>query len=209
MKSEINLIESFGRYKKYVWVFILVFIVVFIAGAIFIKLHPEETKYISRSKFEIINGENILYLYQGVYRRITTFDDMASVLRSNEVLNEVVTANDIDTSLNEFRQNIDLYENSSNIYTLEFLYPDKSKGEEINLSLIDSYFNSIYTRLHPEHVDLFDVEVLQQPESRVISSRVVNKIVSVLLFSIFCGIMGIIIIEVIKRVTKRFKNKYK
>ena len=202
MDLKINLISSLKTYKKYIWVFIPVFLFVFIGGLVFIKLNPDETKYISSSKFEIINGDITLNLYRGVYHHITTFDDMASVLRSNEVLREVIKENDIDTGLDDFRQNIDLYEDSKFVYILELIYPDKLEGEKINLSIINNYLEIIKSRLHPEHIELFDVKVLQNPVTRVMSSRIIYKIIAVFLFGIFCGIIIILGVEIIRRIKK-------
>lgn len=198
MDRQVNLIDSLKKYKKYLWIFIAVVLIVFISGLMFIKLLPVEEKFISSSKFEVINGENTYNLYLGVYHRITTFDDVASVLRSNEVLREVIKENDIIVDINEFRQNIDLYQESKYVYILEFIHSDKREGEAVNLSIINNYLKIIESRMDNDNRELFDVKVLQDPISKIMDKRIVIKILAAFLFSIFCGIIissGIIFIK--------------
>jgi len=209
MDRQVNLLDSLKKYKKYLWIFIAVVLIVFISGLMFIKLLPFEEKFISSSKFEVINGENTYNLYLGVYHRITTFDDVASVLRSNEVLREVIKENDIIVDINEFRQSINLYQESKYVYILEFIYSDKREGEAVNLSIINNYLEIIESRMDNDNSGLFDVKVLQGPVSRVMDKRIAMKVLAAFLFSIFCGIIinsGIIFI---KRCIDSFSIKQK
>ena len=194
MRREINLIDSFKRYRKYLWIFIGVFLVVFIGGILFINVIPGEEKYISSSKFEVINGENAINLYQGVYHRITTFRDVASTLRSNEVLREVIKDTGLAIDLDKLRQDIDLYQESKYVYILEFVFSDKILGEETNLSIIDNYLEVIESRMDDDNRELFDVKVIQDPVSKMISSRRLYKTAAVFLFSIFCAIIVVSVI---------------
>lgn len=209
MDQQVNLIDSLKKYKRYLWIFIAVVLIVFIGGLMLVKLLPVEEKFVSSSKFEVINGENTYNLYLGVYHRITTFDDVASVLRSNEVLREVIKENDLIVDINEFRQNIDLYQEGKYVYILEFIYPDKIEGEVINLSIINNYLKIIEGRMDNDNKQLFDVKVLQNPVSRVTSTRMVIKMLAAFLFSLFCGIIVVSGIIIIKKGVSSFGVKFR
>lgn len=209
MDRQVNLIDLLKKYKKYLWIFIVIVLIVFISGLMFIKLLPVEEKFVSSSKFEVINGENTYNLYLGVYHRITTFDDVASVLRSNEALREVIKKNDLIVDINEFRQNIDLYQESKYVYILEFIYPDKIEGEAVNLSIINNYLKIIESRMDNDNKQLFDVKVLQNPVSRIMSTRIVIKTLAAFLFSLFCGIIVCLGIIFTKRCIGSFSVKLK
>ncbi len=198
MNEQVNLIDSLKRYKRYLWIFIIVVLLVFIGGSLLIIFLPAEEKYISSSKFEVINGENTYNLYLGVYHKITTFDDVASVLRSNEVLREVIKENNLTININELRQSIDLYQESEHIYTLEFISTNEKKGEEVNLSIINNYLETIESRMDNDNKQLFDIKILQDPISRIMDKRIAVKMLAAFLFSVFCGIIlnsGIIFIK--------------
>lgn len=198
MNQRIDLVDSFKKNKRYFWIFAASVLMVFICGLLLIRFLPIEEKYISSSRFEVINGENTYNLYLGVYHRITTLDDVASVLRSNEVLREVIKENNLDSDINDLRQDIDLYQESKYVYVLEFIYLDKMKGDVINLSIISNYLKVIESRMDNDNRQLFDVKVLQRPISRVMDKRIALKVVAAFLFSIFCGIIlnsGIIFIN--------------
>jgi len=199
MSQKIDLIDSFRRYKKYLWIFIGIFLVVFAGGIVFTEVYKGEERYISSSKFEVINGGDTFNLYQGVYHKITTFDDVASVLRSNEVLREVIRENNLITDINEFRQNIDLYQESKNVYILEFVFSDKILSEKINLSIIDNYLEIIESRMDNDNKELFDVKVIQYPASKVANSRILYKVAAAFLFGMFCAIIIVSGIEIIKK----------
>ncbi|MBE3092215.1 MAG: hypothetical protein IMZ60_04875 [Actinobacteria bacterium] len=198
MNHQINLIDSLRKYKRYLWIFIAVVLLVFIGGLLLIKFLPVEEKFISSSKFEVVNGENTYNLYLGVYHRITAFEDVASVLRSNELLREVIKENNLTIDMNEFRQNIDLYQEAEHIYTLELVNMDKEEGEAVNLSIINNYLKIIESRMDNDNRGLFDVKVLQDPVSKIMDKRIAIRMMAAFLFSIFCGIIinsGIIFIK--------------
>ena len=206
MEKGIDLKRYFKRNKIYLWIFIGVAIVVFISGLVFINKFPEEKKYVSRSRFEIVNGEKTLYLYLGIVNKITTLDDVASVLRSNDVLVKTMEEEDVYRSLEDFRQDIDLYrEGNSNVYNLEYIYTEGINGGSINLSIINNYLTVIESRMVPESKELFDVKVLDYPKSNIMDQRTYYRVLSVFLFSIFCGIIVVSVIEIIKRAVKKTK----
>ena len=78
--SNLNLIIIFKKNKIHIWIFLAVFILVFSGSIFYIKTHPDKTMYISQSEFKVINGEKTLNLYLGTYNRITTIDDVATVV---------------------------------------------------------------------------------------------------------------------------------
>ena len=205
MKDEIDLVKVIKNNRKIVWACIAVFITILIAGIFLIRVFPTEKNYISSSEFKIINGEESINLYQGVYHKITTFDDVASVLRSNEVLVEVIRENNIDIPLKDFRQDIDIYEIGDMLFKLELIFPDKTKGEKINLSLIHAYLELIESRMDNDNKELFDIEILRHSDSREMGSRFIYKMIAVFLFGLFCVIIVVLITRVIKLVVK---NKY-
>ena len=203
MSGEIDLVKVIKDNRKVVWTCIAVFVTVLIAGIFLIRAFPVEKRYVSSSEFKIINGEESLNLYQGIYHRITTFDDVASVLRSNVVLNEVIEKNNIDILLKDFRQDIDLYETGEMSFMLEFIYPDIVEGEKINLSLIQAYLEIIESRMDNDNKELFDIEILRYPDSREMDSRFIYKMIAVFLFGLFCVIIVVLITRVIKLVVKK------
>lgn len=203
MKNEIDLVKVIKNNRKIVWACIAVFIIVFITGIFLVRLLPEEMRYISSSEFEVINGEESLNLYQGVYHHITTFDDVASVLRSNEVLEKVIGENDIDILLKDFRQDIDLYEIGEMTFRLELIYPDKIGGEIINLALVHTYLELIESRMDNDNKDLFDIEIVEYPGSREMGSRFIYRMIAVFLFGLFCVIIVVLITRLIKLVFKK------
>jgi len=209
MNHQINLIDSFRKYKRYLWIFIITVLLVFIGGSLLIKFLPGEEKYTSYSEFEVINGEITLNLYLGVYHRITAFEDVASVLRSNEVLREVIKENSLAIDIDEFRQDIDLYQESEHIYNLELFDMDKEEGEVVNLSIINNYLKIIESRMDNDNKELFDVKVLQNPVSKIMDKRIAVKMLAAFLFSIFCGIILVSVIVFIKICIRSFGARRK
>ncbi len=203
MKDEIDLVKVIKNNRKIVWACIAVFITILIAGIFLIRVFPTEKNYISSSEFKIINGEESINLYQGVYHKITTFDDVASVLRSNEVLVEVIRENNIDIPLKDFRQDIDIYEIGDMLFKLELIYPDEVRGEKINLTLTGTYLEIIESRMDNDNKELFDVEILKYPDSREMGSRFIYRIIAVFLFGLFCVIIIILVTRIIRVVLRK------
>ncbi|GAI01718.1 unnamed protein product, partial [marine sediment metagenome] len=56
-----------------------------------------------------------------------------------------------------------------------FIHPDKIEGEAVNLSIINNYLKIIESRMDNDNKQLFDVKVLQNPVSRIMSTRIVIK----------------------------------
>lgn len=205
MSGEIDLVKVIKNNRKIVWICIVVFIVVIIAGVFFVRVLPGDMKYISSSEFKVINGEESLNLYLGVYHRITTFNDVVSALRSNEVLVKVIEENNIITPLKDFRQNIDLYEIGDMTFNLELIYSDRALGEKINLSLIHSYLDVIESRMDNDNKKIFDVEITGEPVSREMGSRNTYKMIAVFIFGLFCVIIIILITKIIRTFSRKQK----
>jgi len=206
MEQEINLLGLVKENKKIMCSILIIFLIIFLIGIFFLKNNPGVDKYISSLEFEIINGENTVNFYQGIYHRITTFDDVASVLRSNDVLKRVINENNLNVKVGDLRKNIDLYEIGNNIYRLDFIYSNKNQGEKINISIIQNYLRVIESRMDNDNKALFDVQILKNPESAKVGSRFLYKIIAIFLFSLFCIIILLLILMIIKRVI--VKGKY-
>jgi len=200
-------IAVFKKNKIYIWIFLAVFIFVFAGSIFYIKTHPDKTMYVSQSEFEVVNGEETLNLYMGTYYRITTIDDVATVVRSNEVLGKVIEENELDISLALLRRNIDIYEISEMKFILQVIWPDEKRSEKINASIVDNYFKEIENRMDNDNKALFDVKIIKAPESGILSQRTNYKILAAFIFGIFCGIIIDLIIQLLKRIVSKARSK--
>jgi capsular polysaccharide biosynthesis protein len=207
MKDEIDIKKSLKKNWLLVFICILIPILTTVAGFYIIRSIPREKKYISVSEFEVINGEESLNLYQGVYHRITTFEDVASVLRSNEVLEEVMRDNNIDITLREFRRSIDLYETGDMVFRLEILHGDKENGEKVNLSVIENYLTIIESRMDNDNKALFDVKIVSSPVLHEASTGIFYKLFAAFLFGFFCVIIIILIVRLIRLIAGKKNGK--
>jgi capsular polysaccharide biosynthesis protein len=205
--SNLNLIIIFKKNKIHIWIFLAVFILVSGGSIFYIKTHPDQTMYVSQSEFKVINGEKTLNLYLGTYNRITTIDDVATVLRSNEVLNKVIAENKFDVNLALLRQNIDIYETSEMQFILRLIWPDEKQGEKINASIVENYLIEIENRMDNDNKALFDVKMVQVPHSGVLGQRTNFKILAAFVFGIFCGIIINLIIQLLEKIVLKARSK--
>lgn len=196
--------------KVFFFVFIYLIILTFIFFILYFNFRAEDKNYISESKFEVINGDKTLNLYQGTYHRITTYDDVATIIRSNQVLELVIFENNLNVELPIVRSSIDLYEVSNMKFILKVTWPDSNQANKINLSLIKNYLKVIEDRMDNDNKSLFDVKILESPFSYYAGNRIYNKLLSAFLFSIF---ISTIIVLLLKFITIFFNHskikKYK
>jgi len=205
--SNLNLIIIFKKNKIHIWIFLAVFILVFSGSIFYIKTHPDKTMYISQSEFKVINGEKTLNLYLGTYNRITTIDDVATVVRSNEVLKKVIAENKFDINLALLRQSIDIYETSEMQFILQLIWSDEKQGEKINASIVENYLKEVENRMDNDNKALFDVKMVQVPDSGVLSQRTNFKILAAFVFGIFCGIIINLIIQLLEKIVLKARRK--
>jgi len=189
--------------RPYIWVFIAVFLVAQIGSALFVITRDQVKKFVASSQFEVINGDKTYNLYQGTYHKITTFDDVASVVRSNEVIREVIEENDIDKDLARVRESIDIYEVGDMVFQLDLIWDDKDKAGPINTSIVKNYLKIIESRMDDDNSELFDVNITEQTDTYEMGSRLLVRILASFLFSIFCGIIIVLGIDLIKRISSR------
>lgn len=188
-------------HRLYIWVFLAVFLAVQVGSAVFVITREHEERFIATSWFEVINGDMTINLYQGTYHKITTFDDVASVVRSNEVIRQVLDQTSLDEPIERIRESIDMYEVGEMVFQLDIIWPDEDQAKIINRSMIDNYLKVIEGRMDRDNSQLFDVRMLGDVSTIVMGKRLPAKLLSSFLFSIFCGIIIILGIDIIKKIS--------